>query len=195
MQFIFSFIAAAAVVYSLLIFIRIIISWLGGAVTGKPVNFLTRVTDPYLDWWRRTLNLRLGFLDLSPVAAIAALSLVQSIFGTLSRFDRITIGNILAIVLMSFWSVVSFLLGFCLLIIILRLIAYITNRNVYASFWQAIDTISQPLLYRINRIIFGRRIPGYLKGIITSLFLLAAIWIGGKYAMPRLARLLFRLPF
>jgi len=195
MYTVFGFLAAAAGIYSLLIFIRIIISWFGGAVTGKPVDFLTRLTDPYLDWWRRTLNLRLGFLDLSPVAGIAALSLVQSIFGTLSRFERITAGNILAIVLLSMWSVVSFITGFCLIIVILRLIAYITNRNIYGSFWQVIDTISQPLLYRINRIIFGRRIPGYLKGVITSSLLLAAIWIGGKCAVPQVAKLLSKLPF
>ena len=195
MRTIFSLLSAAAGFYSLLIFIRIIISWFGNAVTGKLVDFLARVTDPYLDWWRRTLNLRVGFLDLSPIAGIAALSLIQSIFYLFSRYDRITVGIILAIVLLSIWSVVSFIVGFCLIIIILRLIAYITNRNIYGSFWQVIDTISQPLLYRTNRIIFGKRIPGCLKGIITSSLLLAAIWIGGKYAVPQVAKLLSKLPF
>ena len=195
MQFIFNIIASVAGIYSLLIFIRIIISWFGGAVTGKPVNFLIRVTDPYLDWWRSKLNLRLGFVDLSPIAAIAALSLIQSIFYTFARFDRITMGSIIAIVLLSAWSVVSFLLGFCLLIIILRLIAYLTNRDVYSSFWRVIDSISQPLLYRTNRLIFGRRIPGYIKGIITSLLVLAVMMIGGGYLVPLLAKLFSKLPF
>jgi len=195
MGLIFSLLAAAAGIYSLLILIRIIISWFGGAITGKPVDLLVRVTDPYLDWWRRALNLRLGFLDLSPVAAIVSLSLIQNIFHSISVFNKILFGNIIAIILLSIWSVASFLLGFCMVIIILRLIAFITNRDIYSSFWRVIDSISQPLLYRTNRILFGKRIPNFLKGMITSLLVLGAIMAGGGFILPRLAGLLSRLPF
>ncbi len=85
-------------IYSLLIFIRIIISWFGSTAFGsidssKPASFLSRITDPYLDWWRRTLNLRFGVLDLSPIAAIAALSIVRSVVFRLSAAGMITIGN------------------------------------------------------------------------------------------------------
>jgi YggT family protein len=195
MSLIFSLLAAAAGIYSLLILVRIVISWFGGTVTGKPIDLLTRVTDPYLDWWRRALNLRLGFLDLSPLAAVASLSVVQSIFHSISIFNRISLGNIIAILLLSIWSVVSFILGFCMIIIVLRLIAFITNRDIYASFWRVIDSISQPLLYRTNRILFRKRIPNFLKGMITSILALGAIMLGGGFLLPRLAGLLSRLPF
>jgi len=195
MSLIFSLLAAAAGIYSLLILVRIVISWFGGTVTGKPIDLLTRVTDPYLDWWRRALNLRLGFLDLSPLAAVASLSVVQSIFHSISIFNRISLGNIIAILLLSIWSVASFILGFCMIIIVLRLIAFITNRDIYASFWRVIDSISQPLLYRTNRILFRKRIPNFLKGMITSILALGAIMLGGGFLLPRLAGLLSRLPF
>jgi YggT family protein len=194
MRMIFGFLTAAAGVYSILIFIRIIISWFGGSVYGKPVDILNAVTDPYLDWWKRTLNLRIGFLDFSVLAAIAFISVLQSVFFSLSRYEMITLGRILAIVLMSFWNVVSFILGFCFLVIVLRLIAYLTSRNIYSPFWQAVDSVSQPVLYRLNRIMFGNKIAGYLKGIILSLLLLAVIMIGGKIVMPLFASVLFRLP-
>jgi len=194
MRMIFGLLTAAAGIYSILIFIRIIISWFGGSVYGKPVDILSAVTDPYLDWWRRALNLRIGFLDFSVLAAIAFISVLQSVFFSLSRYERITLGNILAVVLMSFWNVVSFILGFCFLVIVLRLIAYLTSRDIYSPFWQAVDSISQPVLYRLNRIIFGNKIAGYLKGIILSLLLLAVIIAGGKIVMPLLASLLSRLP-
>jgi YggT family protein len=194
MRFIFSLLAAAAGLYSLLIFIRIIISWFGNSVEGKPVNLLTRVTDPYLDWWRRTLNLRLGAFDLSPIAAIAGLSLVQNILTNLSRFGRITLGYILSVVLLSVWSAASFILGFCLIILILRTIAYLSNRNIYSPFWNVIDTISQPVLFRINQILFGGRITDYLKRIIVSCIVLAVVWIGGRIAVRILALFLARLP-
>jgi YggT family protein len=194
MRFIFSLLASAAGLYSLLIFIRIIISWFGNSVSGKPVELLTRVTDPYLDWWRRTLNLRLGALDLSPIAAIAGLSLVQNILTNLSRFGRITLGYILSVVLLSVWSAASFILGFFFVILILRTIAYLANRNIYSPFWNVIDTISQPVLFRINQILFGGRITDYLKRIIVSSIVLAAVWIGGGIAIRVLAFFLAKLP-
>jgi YggT family protein len=194
MRFIFSLLASAAGLYSLLVFIRIIISWFGGSINGKPVDLLTSVTDPYLDWWRRTLNLRLGSLDLSPIAAIAGLSLVQNILTNLSRSGKITLGYILSVVLLSVWSAVSFILGFCFVILILRTIAYLSNRNIYSPFWNVIDTISQPVLFKINQILFGGRMTDYLKRIIVSSIVLAVAWIGGGIAIRVLAFFLARLP-
>ncbi|MDR0585213.1 MAG: YggT family protein [Treponema sp.] len=194
MRIIMNLLANIAALYSLLILIRVMLTWFSGARYGKPVELLSKVTDPYLDWWRDTLRLRAGFLDLSPIAAMAALSLAQSIFSTIARYGRISLGIILAIVLSALWSALSFILGFCLIILVLRLIAFMTNRDIYGVFWRIIDTISQPLLYRINRIIFGKRLVNYLTGIIAAIAVLAAIWIGGRFAVRLLAGLLLRLP-
>ena len=194
MRFIFSFLAAAAGIYSLLIFIRIIFSWLGGFASGRTVELLTRITDPYLDWWRRTLNLRVGFLDFSAIAAIVFLSLVQNIFYALSSPDNIHLGRILAVVLLSAWSVISIITVFFIIIIVLRGIAYLTNRDIYSPFWRMVDSVSQPVLYRLNRIIFGSRIGGFLKGMILSLLMLAAIMVGGGFIVMFLADFLSKLP-
>jgi len=194
MSLIFGILAGAAGIYSLLLFIRIILSWFGGIPSSRPVDLLVRITDPYLDWWRSHLNLRIGFLDFSAVAAIIAVSIAQNIFGSIANSGVLKLGNILAIILLSIWSVIFFILGFCLVILILRLIGYLTNRNIYSPFWRVIDSISQPLLYRLNRIIFGNRIAGYLKGILLSSLLLAALMAGGYIAVPALAVLISKLP-
>ncbi|MDR0323122.1 MAG: YggT family protein [Treponema sp.] len=194
MRLIFGFLASAIGIYLLLLFIRIIISWFGGFVSGKPVELLARVTDPYLDWWRGKLNLRLGMLDFSAVAGIVFLSLAQNILYSLARSGRITIGYILALLLMSIWSIASFLLGICVVILVLRLIAYLTNRDIYSPFWKVIDSISQPLLYRLNRIFFGSRIENYLKGLVISIAALVAIWIAGGFVFPLLTGMLSGLP-
>lgn len=194
MQMIFGLLAAAVGIYSVLILIRIIISWFGSFASSKPVDLLCSITDPYLNWWQNKFSIRIGFLDFSAVLAIVSLSLIQNILYSLASYNRITIGYLLAILLMSLWSVFSFILGFCIIIIILRLIAYLTNRNIYSPFWQAIDSVSQPLLYRMNRIFYGKRIGSYLNGIIFSLALLTVVWIGGGYVFPKIARLLSSLP-
>jgi YggT family protein len=186
--------ASLAGLYSLLIVIRVIITWFGGAHYGRPVELLARVTEPYLGWWRRTLKLRIGYIDLSPVAAMAALSVAQSVFSTVARYGRISAGIILAISVSALWSAASFIIGFCLIVLILRIVAFMANRGLYSPFWRIIDAVSQPLLYRINRIIFGKRLVNYLTGIITAIAVLAAIWIGGGLAVRLLASLLFRLP-
>jgi len=194
MQMIFGLLAGAVGIYSILILIRIIISWFGSFASSGPVNLLCSVTDPYLDWWRQKFSIRIGFLDFSAVLAIVSLSLIHNILYSLAHYNRITIGYLLAIMLMAVWSVLSFLIGFCIIIIAIRLIGYLTNRNIYSPFWQAIDSISQPLLYRMNRIFFGKKIGSYLNGIIFSLALLAVVWIGGGYVFQRIARLLSHLP-
>jgi len=195
MHLIFSILAAAAAIYSILILIRVILSWFGNFVAGgKIADFLFQVTDPYLNWWRRNFNIRIGFLDFSVVAAIAFLSLIQILFYSISRFERITVGYILVVVLMTVWNVISFILMFCIVIVTLRLIAYLANFNIYSPFWRAVDSISQPLLYRINRIFFGNRIVNYLKGIIISLIVLAVFWAGGKFLIPVITGLLLKIP-
>ncbi|MDR2618790.1 MAG: YggT family protein, partial [Treponema sp.] len=144
-------------VYMLILLVRILLTWFSGISYSRAIDVLSRITDPYLNWFRRFPVLRIGYLDLSPVAALAVLSVANRTFAILARYGTISIGIILAMFLQALWSAVSFILGFFILILILRLTAYLTNRNVYSAFWRVIDTISQPLLFRINRILFGNR--------------------------------------
>ena len=75
-----------ALVYVVLIFIRILMSW----VPRIPYNrwlrmfldFVTEATDPYLNLFRRFIPpLRMGpaALDLSPIVAIIVLSIVRTL--------------------------------------------------------------------------------------------------------------------
>ena len=170
-------------IYILLIFIRIMLTWFSNVPSGKFTGFLARVTDPYLDWWRRRFGLQVGMLDFSPMAGIVALSVAQTICSEISRRGRISLGVILAACLSAVWSIISFLLFFCIIILVLRLIAYFINANIYSRFWQVVDKISRPLLYRINRIMFGRRLVGYRMGIISAIVTLAVLWIGGRFVI------------
>ena len=180
--------------YSLIIFIRILLTWFESTRFSKPAVILSRFTDPYLNWWRRNLNFRVGILDLSPVAGIIALSVAQTICATIARQGRISVGVILAVCLSALWSAISFILGLCLIILILRFFAYLSNRDIYGVFWQTIDSISRPLLYRINRIIFGKKIVNYMIGIVVSIVALGALWIFGGIGVRMLIGFLLRSP-
>jgi uncharacterized protein YggT (Ycf19 family) len=73
-------------VYFVLIFIRIILSWVPripyNPVLGALIKFVTDVTDPYLNLFRRFLppvRIGPGALDLSPMVGIFVLFIVGSL--------------------------------------------------------------------------------------------------------------------
>lgn len=79
-------------VYLVLIFIRIIMSWIPripyNPVLDKVLQFVTDVTDPYLNLFRRfipPLRMGPGALDLSPIVATFVLLIVGGIVSNLIR--------------------------------------------------------------------------------------------------------------
>ncbi|GHV75501.1 membrane protein [Spirochaetia bacterium] len=183
--------------YMILIFIRIMLTWFSGprGQFGRAYGLLSGITDPYLNWFRRFRFLQVANLDLSPIAALAILSVANNIFLTIARFGTITFGIILSMLTAVVWSAVSFILSFFIIIVALRLIAYLAGRDVYHGFWRIIDQISQPILYRLNRLIFGRRLVRYMTGILSSLGLLLILRLGLDLLVRGLQGLLTRLPF
>jgi YggT family protein len=181
-------------VYMLLILIRVMLTWFSGAHYGRAAGLLTSVTDPYLNWFRRFSFLRVANMDLSPIAAMAILSVANNIFLTLARFGRITLGIVLSMLCSVLWSAASFILSFFIIILALRLIAYLTNRDVYHGFWRVIDQVSSPILYRINRLLFGRRLVRYMTGIVASLGILLILRIGLGFLVSLGLNFLARLP-
>ena len=72
-----SFVTVFVGVYTLLIFLYILLSWFRAGYTMNPlVRFLHDVCEPYLRLFRRFLP-PLGPIDLSPVVAIVVLWLIE----------------------------------------------------------------------------------------------------------------------
>jgi YggT family protein len=180
--------------YMILIFVRIALSWFSGAHYGRAAGLLCNITDPYLNWFRRFRFLRVANLDLSPILALTALSMANTIFLTLARFGRITLGLILSLVFSVIWSIASFIMNFFIIVLGLRLAAYLANRDVYHGFWRVIDQVSAPILYRINRIIFGKRLVRYMTGIVVSIGALLVLRIGLGFLARLGLNFLARLP-
>ena len=81
-----------ALVYLVLIFIRIILSWIPRIPYNRYLaaflKFVTDVTDPYLNLFRRILppvRMGPGALDLSPIVATFVLIIVSSVVANLIR--------------------------------------------------------------------------------------------------------------
>lgn len=74
------FIATIIYFYSILIVLRIFLSWLPSIDWDKqPFKFVRIITDAYLDIFRRFVP-ALGGLDFSPIVALLVLGLIQDLF-------------------------------------------------------------------------------------------------------------------
>src|SRR3954451_15049193 len=80
-----SYVYTLALVYAVLIFIRILLSWFRMPYSrwlNMFIEFVTDVTDPYLNLWRRFLPLVKigpGAIDLSPMIGTIVLLLVAGL--------------------------------------------------------------------------------------------------------------------
>ena len=182
-------------IYMMLIFIRIILSWFSNVSYGGIQEFLGRITDPYLNWFRRFSFLRVGVLDLSPIVALAFLSLVNRFFATLVRYGSVSIGIIFAMMLQAVWGAVSFFIGFLIILLLLRLAAYLFRQSNYSPFWRIINTYSQPVIFRINRILFRNRIVNFRTGLIVSIISLILVYLAARILVVIVSGMLAALPF
>jgi YggT family protein len=87
-----NYVAALFIVYLILIFIRILLSWIRRVPYNRylaaAIGFVHEVTDPYLNVFRRFIPPVGGggfALDLSPIVAIIVLLLVEGIVVGLIR--------------------------------------------------------------------------------------------------------------
>jgi YggT family protein len=88
------YVQTLALVYLVLIFIRIIMSWIPRIPYNRFLagflKFVSDVTDPYLNIFRRVLppvRLGPGALDLSPIVATFVLLIVSGIVAGIIRPD------------------------------------------------------------------------------------------------------------
>ena len=82
-----SFVNALFYVYYILIFIRVIFSWIGLPSHGiwyEIFRFVYNVTEPYLGIFRRFIPVA-GGIDFSPFVGLLVLGIIQSVVVSLVR--------------------------------------------------------------------------------------------------------------
>ena len=190
---IMGFLSSLASIYMMILFVRIILSWFSWVGRGRLHEILARVTDPYLNIFRR-LPLRIGFLDLSPIVALAVLSLFVRLFATMAMHQTISIGIILSMVVQMLWGMVSFLIIFLIIVFALRMVAYFARFNIYNPFWRIVDTVYQLIAYRINRTIFKNRIVPFVHSCLFSIACLFVMYFGLRFLLGVASIALLNLP-
>lgn len=83
------YVDALFLVYLVLIFIRVLLSWVPRLPYNRylrtAVRFVEETTDPYLNLFRRVIPPIGGRLDISPILAIIVLYIVQGLVSSAIR--------------------------------------------------------------------------------------------------------------
>lgn len=183
-MFILRIISAFLSLYSLLCLLRIIITWIPNYSYSKPADILAQICDPYMNLFRGIKWLRFGSFDFSPALALCILGAGSQLFSSLANGGYINLQMILAMILGIFFSILSSLIFFLIILFAIRLILIMINRDSYnTSGFMAnqIDRSISSIVYRIARTFaMGRRITykaALIISIIALLFLQFALRI------------------
>ncbi|MCX7787243.1 MAG: YggT family protein [Spirochaetes bacterium] len=189
-----SILSALVSFYTLIIVVRILLTWFSSPLGyGRVYFFLTRITDPYLNYFRQFSFFKVGRFDFSPVAALIALSVLGNVFHSIALYGRVTLGSLVSFTLAAVWSAVSFFLFLYLLMIILRLIGILLHSNSTRPLWMTLDMLLSPVLIRITHL-FTKKPVSYIHGLLWGFAFLLTLRILGGLVVERLTTLLYRLP-
>ena len=191
------FIARMLEVYSFIIWIRILFSWISPYTRpGSFSYYLSCMVDPYLNMFRSS-KLRVGMLDFSPLFAIGILSVVQSVFSIYGFYGRITLSLIVQLFIQAFWAYglqVFFSIGFIMLVMT-TIASFMRQGRFKFAMSQIGSTVFGPMEAWIQRTFFKNRI---VKATTMNLILCAmyiVLYFGCKYLLVLLLNLAMRIPF
>ncbi len=186
------FLARLLEIYSFIIWIRIILSWVRPYPrVGSFTYYMAKIVDPFLGLFRSS-KARIGVLDFSPIIAIGILAVIQTLLSVYGMYGFLTLGIIVANVIYAFWTYgVSIFLFFSILMLIFRTIAAFThNPMMYGMAGQFSDPISNMV-----RRSFSNRIPKDSTVALISLAINIALYFVLRQAFAMLASLALRIPF
>ena len=153
-------------IYSTIIVVRIIISWIllirnrrNGysqyqTTLDKIDSFLGKIVDPYLGLFKNVKSLKGQTFDLTPILAIVVLNLGQNIFLYLSQTGQITLGFILALIVHIVWN--NLFRYFYLILMVLLVIRIILSATGNIGGVNAIDPIIERPVLKVYRLFFRK---------------------------------------
>ena len=188
MQIFFRFLSQIIQLYYWLCFFRIILSWFPRLNYSPVMRFLSSLTDPFLNIFRK-LPLQAGSIDFSPMIAFFVLSALSSIIQVIAKTGRLYVAQILSLLISMLWNLIfSFI----------RLISLAINRNkiYYNSPWTILDQILSRFSYNFAKIFTGKRNISYTTSLIIFLIELIIISVAGNLLFVFLRQIIYTvIPF
>ena len=188
------FLARLLNVYSILIWVRIILSWIFPNPSRQNwIYWIGRIVDPYLKAFQNKTSV-IGRLDFSPILAVGTLYVVESILQYYGYYGTITLSMFLYVFLAAFWnyglSIYFWILFFAL---VFKTIASFSRSPQMWGMADGIGSAARPVTdfvrsFAKNRILSERTVN------LISLVLVLAVWFMTKYLVGWLGTLVIQLP-
>lgn len=198
MRTIFALLSKLVNIYSTLVWIRIILSWIpkrsnynsygqytqnNESVIDVIRNLLAKIVDPFLNFFRGK-KLRVGMVDFSPLLGFMVLNFVRSVFSILAQSGRISLGLVLVLIIQNLWS---YLFSYILLAIVIMLVVrLIASSNPNSGVIRFLDPILNGPVCLVWKIFYGKKQPSEKQLIVTSLIFYLVIYIAVKNGLSYL---------
>ncbi len=217
LQRICSFLAWILGLFSTVILIRIIVSWIllfvrrsswrsGSGDFYDQENqgpssllitldtVLGKICDPYLHLFSGVKSLRRSNIDLTPLLALVLLNFIRSVLSMFASVGEITLWTILAILINGLWySFFTFILVVLIILLIIRLVLGRSNTPGANNWINTIDPILDAPVGRVYKLFFRGKKPDDQKLIIASLIFYIVLLIAAKWAVKMLVKFLLTL--
>ena len=188
------FLARLLNVYSILIWVRIILSWIFPNPSRQNwIYWIGRIVDPNHKAFQNKTSV-IGRLDFSPILAVGTLYVVESILQYYGYYGTITLSMFLYVFLAAFWnyglSIYFWILFFAL---VFKTIASFSRNPQMWGMADGIGSAARPVTdfvrsFAKNRILSERTVN------LISLALVLVVWFMVKYLVGWLGTLVLRIP-
>ncbi|MGL4986325.1 MAG: YggT family protein [Treponemataceae bacterium] len=179
------FLASAIQLFSLIIFVRLLLTWIPSLAYSKFARFLAEICDPYLNWFHR-FHLVIGNINFSSILAIGTLMIGSSIFSAFAMTRSFSLLIIFGIVIQVVWSLIDSLLFFAVILFAIRCAMSFFNKDSQSQFWLVFDKSVSPFIYRTLSRIFGNKYIRYSHALLIFALSLFAIKLAGNFLIHQL---------
>ena len=215
LQKICSFLAWILGVYSTVILIRIIVSWIllfarrsswrngngfnpenpdGPGPLASVDSILGKICDPYLKAFSGVTSLKRSNIDLTPLLALVVLNFVRSVLGMFATVGQLNLWTVLAIFVNGIWYFFfTFILVALIILLIIRLVLGYSNTAETNNWINTIDPILDRPVSRVYKLFFKGKQTDDQKVVIASIIFYVVVLIGLKWAVNLLINFLLSL--
>ncbi len=184
-------ISALLSVYWILIIIRILLTWVKGNTHSKPVEILTTIVDPYLNFFRKITWLRSGMIDFSPIVAMMVIGLLVQMTSTIAQTGNFTVMMLVTYLIYALWSLISFILNILIIVMVVRFIStFFVKRS--SQLWFTVDNILNRVMAKILGIFTSKAVP-FKTALLICAFILLVLRFGAAFGLDYLFRFLSTL--
>ena len=190
----FEFASYAIDIYLLVLSLRIMLSWFGGNVNPAGMQMLRRITDPFLNFFRRVQFMRIGFLDFSVLLGIFLLIFASNLLKNFA-LGMISLRITIYVLVGTVFSGISSVISIFIFIALFRLVGSFINRASLEALWQRLDGFLEPMVFRLVRYFPFCRNMSYRASLVCFLIIGGLIMLLFNVAISPLQSLINLIPF